>query len=152
MGQTGMSFKDKGKAAAYMKVYNAEHKDERAVNQRKHYVKNKEKIHLSQRAYRIKRKYGLTITQYEELIANGCYVCGTMDNLQVDHDHTCCPGKITCGKCIRGCLCRNHNQAEGHFKTIEEIVALLTYRMQFENVLEMEGITINDMVLTINDM
>ena len=35
------------------------------------------------------------------------------------------------------------------FKDKEKAAA---YRMQFENVLEMEGITINDMVLTINDM
>jgi hypothetical protein len=57
----------------------------------------------------------------------GCGVCG-VDMLErrresnskisailtVDHDHDCCPAeKLSCGKCIRGLLCRNCNAAAG---------------------------------------
>ncbi len=49
-----------------------------------------------------------------------CAICGkaetaTWAHLSVDHDHTCCPGKVngkvvkTCGRCIRGLLCNRCN-------------------------------------------
>jgi hypothetical protein len=31
----------------------------------------------------------------------------------VDHDHSCCPGRQTCGKCVRGLICRQCNTAFG---------------------------------------
>jgi hypothetical protein len=34
--------------------------------------------------------------------------------LHVDHDHTCCPGTESCGRCIRGLLCGSCNAALGH--------------------------------------
>lgn len=59
----------------------------------------------------IKKKYGIDAATYKMMYANGCEVCGGFDGLAVDHDHNCCPGKITCGKCVRGVLCRRHNWA-----------------------------------------
>lgn len=34
----------------------------------------------------------------------------------VDHDHTCCPGNKSCGKCVRGVLCPKCNWGLGHFR------------------------------------
>lgn len=46
----------------------------------------------------------------------GCEICGSEDNLHVDHDHACCPGPMTCGKCFRGWLCSNCNTSLGLMK------------------------------------
>lgn len=49
-----------------------------------------------------------------------CAVCRTPiefgRNLNVDHDHGCCPVGRSCGKCIRGLLCRTCNTGLGKFK------------------------------------
>lgn len=70
-------------------------------------------------------KYKLTIEKYDALLAaqgGRCAICLTdvprdprTDRLHVDHDHACCPGKTSCGKCIRGLLCHACNTALGNF-------------------------------------
>jgi hypothetical protein len=46
----------------------------------------------------------------------GIEACTTGKAFAVDHDHSCCPGRKACGKCIRGLLCANCNQGLGKFK------------------------------------
>ena len=70
---------------------------------------------------RVLRRYSITSVEYDRLLVlqNGvCAICrrppesGTV--LVVDHDHTCCPGKTSCGSCIRGLLHIKCNWALGH--------------------------------------
>lgn len=68
-------------------------------------------------------KYGLNRATYEALRARqggGCAICGGQStdgpSLHVDHDHSCCPGSRTCGKCIRGLLCNGCNIAIGYMR------------------------------------
>lgn len=47
--------------------------------------------------------------------------CGSEENLHLDHDHACCPRvkgsmEYSCGKCVRGWLCRSCNLALGQLK------------------------------------
>jgi hypothetical protein len=68
------------------------------------------------------KRYGLTLEQYRALEKKQrglCALCGKpplvgkracgkekqAPRLCVDHDHACCPGKRSCGKCVRGLLC-----------------------------------------------
>jgi hypothetical protein len=69
------------------------------------------------------KKYGLTRDDYVNLekLQNGvCKTCGEPEKykkrLSVDHDHLCCPGEGSCGKCIRGLLCSNCNTVLGQVK------------------------------------
>ena len=57
------------------------------------------------------KQYGLSYEQFEQMIAAGCYApgCQQSADLQIDHDHSCCPRRGSCGKCVRGALCKRHN-------------------------------------------
>jgi hypothetical protein len=68
-------------------------------------------------------RYGITAEQYNALLVaqhGCCAICrrppmaaGRMKRLVVDHDHACCPGGKSCGKCVRGLLCHWCNRVLG---------------------------------------
>lgn len=46
----------------------------------------------------------------------------------VDHDHSCCAGEKTCGRCVRGLLCLSCNVTLGHSKdSIPRLRKLIDY-------------------------
>jgi hypothetical protein len=72
---------------------------------------------------KMERLYGVTPEAYELMLtAQGgvCHYCRTPPvegkRLYVDHDHDCCPGRQSCGKCVKWLLCNNCNRAAGYFK------------------------------------
>ena len=40
----------------------------------------------------------------------------------IDHDHSCCPGSTSCGKCVRGVLCGECNLMIGLGKDRQDIL------------------------------
>lgn len=77
----------------------------------------------------LRRTYGVSIDEYEEMASGGCCICGQPQGddaggrkLAVDHDHSCCPGTTSCGKCVRGVLCRGCNIGLSNFKDDPELL------------------------------
>lgn len=53
--------------------------------------------------------------------------------MHIDHDHSCCPGKGSCGKCVRGILCRNCNVGLGFLKdSIPRLEDAISYLSSYE--------------------
>lgn len=78
----------------------------------------------------VEQNYNITAEQYLEMAKNGCQMsgCGSFEKLHVDHDHSCCSGKTSCGKCVRGVLCERHNLGGGCFQDDpEELRAAVEY-------------------------
>lgn len=72
----------------------------------------------------IKSHYGMTIEDERKMLEAQDYRCPmcltalTRKNLAIDHDHACCPSekRSSCGRCVRGILCKKCNSAIGLFK------------------------------------
>lgn len=76
---------------------------------------------IKKREQKRRYKYKMTLLQYESL-SKVCNLCESQPATSVDHDHACCPGRITCGKCIRGHLCVDCNLGLGRFKDSPELL------------------------------
>ena len=88
------------------------------------YKSHKENNLKSANRYKMKKYYGMTEEQFNKKLeeqGNKCAICSIHKHelnrrMNVDHDHSCCPGKETCGKCVRGLICGSCNMALGAFR------------------------------------
>jgi hypothetical protein len=95
-----------------------------------------------ERRNQVYRKYKMSLEDYDSMLASQggvCKICkqaeitptksGGIRRLCVDHDHSCCPGKFTCGRCVRGLLCSRCNKGLGNFRDdtvmLEQAIAYL---------------------------
>lgn len=87
------------------------------------------------------RRHGITETLYAEMLErqNGvCRICEKpcpKGSLSIDHDHACCPGQTSCGRCIRGLLCRACNVGIGYLADDPKLLdAAAAYLRQHSSV------------------
>lgn len=94
-------------------------------------------------------RYGLPSGEFERMLAEQdgrCYLCGEPLNLDdrrafaVDHDHACCRGYRSCGKCIRGVSCGQCNKGIGHFGDDPERMRRVAERLEAANTAVAERI------------
>jgi Recombination endonuclease VII len=89
----------------------------------KYVEKNREKLRAASRKF----EYNISPEQYETKKAEQGGVCAICkkesDLLVVDHNHSCCSQRRTCGKCNRGLLCRSCNTLIGLAEESKEILS-----------------------------
>ena len=100
--------------------------------------KNKLRQRANSRRHHLRHHFGLSPEQFDAMIESQegrCAICrtdtpGGAGTWHVDHDHRCCPGRETCGRCLRGLLCYSCNHALGKYESLRaEIDAyLLVFR------------------------
>jgi hypothetical protein len=94
-----------------------------------HHGIRKREIRLANHGRRTHSNFGLSPENYRRLFAfqgGACIGCGRAKgnlngdrgkkNLAVDHDHTCCSGPTSCGRCVRMLLCGPCNDVLAHFR------------------------------------
>ncbi len=77
--------------------------------------------------------HGISLEQYNDMLLaqeNKCAICSRIfvDTPHIDHDHSCCSGTHSCGRCVRGLLCGDCNPALGAFgDSIQTLEAAIRY-------------------------
>ena len=76
-------------------------------------------------------RHGLDEPTYLKLLNKfdgKCHACQDRDGNNIDHDHSCCPGSYSCGKCVRGVLCIQCNTSLGLMNDdVDKIKKLIQY-------------------------
>lgn len=86
------------------------------------------------RWYNIKKRYNLPQEEWQAMfdLQNGLCAnpaCSGPAEV-VDHDHSCCSDRGSCGECVRGLLCGPCNKAEGFLRSNSAVaLGLAEYMM-----------------------
>lgn len=110
---------------AYQKKNRQEHLEERRA-----YDRQRSQDPQRKKAA-VARRYSLTVEQYDKMWVDQDFKCAICPEpltngktgAHVDHDHSCCSGKTSCGKCVRGILCSDCSNGIARFKDDPELLS-----------------------------
>jgi hypothetical protein len=99
------------------------HREEELERNKQYHKDNKEKVAKRHRLVAFK----MTEEYHDEKLKeqnNRCAICRQefIKTPHIDHKHSCCPKRPTCGQCNRGLLCDDCNLGLGRFKDSPEIL------------------------------
>lgn len=102
--------------------YQVANRDRIAEYKREHLAANRDQINERKREYWATEVHGLTRAErnyIEALQLARCAVCLDPfdDDMNIDHDHGCCPGGTSCGNCVRAVVHRRCNLIVGHYES-----------------------------------
>lgn len=91
------------------------------------------------RNYDVSKKYSLSASQMDSMLIDQCGLCAccsiqmrSVNEPHIDHDHSCCDSKKSCGKCVRGLLCASCNHMLGNAKdSIETLQNAINYLKKY---------------------
>lgn len=102
------------------------------------YQKREGRWHYRKREYNLDRERFWEMYNAQGGCCPTCREAVAEPDINVDHDHRCCPGRTSCGKCIRGLLCRNCNVALGQIKDSAATAASMeNYLLQWEDTFQL---------------
>lgn len=119
--------KNRDKVLARQAAWREANRDKAAARSRAWYAENRRRV----ADRNMRRSFGISLDDYERLLAaqgGRCAICpsttpGKGERFAVDHDRSCCPGKTSCGACIRGLLCVHCNVGLGHFRDDQDLLS-----------------------------
>jgi hypothetical protein len=106
--------------AEYMREYYKKNPDKALINRSKQKLRDAGKDRFT--------RHRITIGQYDEMVAKydgKCWSCKERAAVVIDHDHRCCSGAYSCGKCVRGVLCSQCNTSLGLMRDDEILIKRL---------------------------
>ena len=138
----------------YCKACETKRRDEKDPDWRKKLLQATKKYRkenfLGSREKGLKRRFKITLEDFDRMLSaqnNACLGCGVANPenkrrfWHVDHDHACCDQKdSTCGKCLRGILCRGCNMALGGVKDNVETLRNLAVYLENSKINPLESI------------
>lgn len=90
--------------------------------------------HGGRRQARLHETWRMSESDYQILLDRQSGVCAVCQRpplegkyLDVDHDHACCPSNRSCGRCVRGLLCRSCNSGLHMVERPERMARALAY-------------------------
>lgn len=118
------------KANAYMREWRKRNPEKKRAENKRTYLRVRSQTDVETRRF---AKYHITKDDFILMIdrqGGCCAICktpGDWQSLVVDHDHACCV-RDSCGKCVRGALCKKCNTALGWFgDSAELLISALRY-------------------------
>lgn len=99
-----------------------------------------EKNKSKRQAHSRKCEYSLLPERFDAMMTaqdGSCAICETpLIRPDVDHDHSCCKGRRSCGKCVRGILCHKCNTILG---LAQDSTALLSTAIRYIETHKLKG-------------